>query len=220
MLQGYDVKVKNSRIVPTEGKYLSDKKFSIEVYLKFQVESNGGNNTNENHRYIKKENVNISRFAREIGVSRMTFQKQLNYLKEIKLIKKTRDNQYYKIKNNFEKYILLDINFINELLNVGAKNLIKTYVLYYSFSMYCGNYYRQKSDTLRMIGLSPVENNKTMIKRINDILEELKLIHIHISYYEGKKRLTIVAPVYIGTQFYKNIDENKFKTSYIKSSVM
>lgn len=217
MVQGYSIKVKNSRIVPTEEKYLSDKKFSMEVYLKFQAESNGGG---ENHRYIKKENVNISRFAREVGVSRITFKKQLNYLKEIKLIKETRDNQYYKIKNNFEKYILLDVNFINELLNVGEKNLLKTYVLYYSFSMYCGNYNRQKSDTLRMIGLSPVENNKGMIKSINDKLKELELIDIHISFHNGKKRLTIVAPVYIGTQFYENIGKDKLKTSYIKSSVI
>lgn len=200
----YFTKVKNSRIIPTEGEHMANKKFNIETYLILQTESNSS--FEDKHRYIKIEDINYTRFAKETGQSVNTLKRNIDLLKTLGVVKQTKDGLYYKIKNEFEYYVLFDERFIRKLLSHCRKNLVKVYLIYYKYSMNYGSSQITQDDVLKEIGLSSSsKKNKAMLKEINDILVSLGLIDVEKFVRNGKTILKITAPPYTETKFFRDI---------------
>ena len=90
---------KNQRIVPTANEILKDKTFSMETFLKFQVESNW--NDADIHRYIKLDSINYTQWSRDLGITVKTLKKNIQLLIIMGVLQKFRaeDGQiYYRIQ--------------------------------------------------------------------------------------------------------------------------
>ena len=207
-------RLKNSRIIPTTKKIWEDKKLSIGIYTKLQIESRY--NDMDIHRYIYDDEINVTQWSKELKLSRPTFNKGLKYLIDTGIIRRFEidGRKGYKICNKFEKFLLFDREFLNALLNIGSNNLIKVYFVYYKYSMVYGICRLTQAKLLQEIGYSSVsENNKVMLKNINLALDKLGLIDIQrtAKRERGKTKtlLEITAPIYYETSYYKSIKENK-----------
>lgn len=203
-------RLKNSRIIPTTKEILEDKKLSIGIYTKLQIESR--HNDVDIHRYIYGDEINVTQWAKELKLSRPTFNKGLKYLIETGIIRRfeIEGRKGYKICNKFEKFLLFDREFLNALLNIGSNNLIKVYFVYYKYSMVYGSCKLTQENILKEIGYSSVsENNKRMVKDINLALEKLGLIEIEriCKREQGstKTLLVVSAPIYYDTSYYKEM---------------
>ena len=205
--------IKDSRIIPTTNELLGDKKINIGIYTKIQIESR--HNDMDIHRYIYDYEINVSQWAKELNLSRPTFNKGLKYLVETGILKKfdTEERQGYKVCNRFKGFLLFDREFLRALLNVGANNLIKVYFVYYKYSMFYGSCRLTQEKILKEIGYSGIsKDNKKMIKDINLDLEKLGLIEVRriCEREKGstKTLLIITAPIYYETSFYKDMKAN------------
>lgn len=203
------MKLKNRRIIPTNNVVIEDKNFSLETFLKFQVESR--KSSGEEHRYIYEHSINYTQWAKDLGISKATLRKYINYLLEVSAIQKCIDSEgenFFKIKNSFQKYVLFEEGFIRKLLDLKCKNLIKVYIIYYKFSRAYEVCELKRESVLDYLGFSNYNNNYEMIKKINDKLVELGLIEIY-KETSHKNRVTrthvkIIAPEYQRTTFFKN----------------
>lgn len=183
----------------------------METWFKFQVESNRTNI--DQHRHIKLDNINYTQWARDLGVNVKTLKKNIELLIKIGVLKKyTAEDglSYYKIKGKFDRYLLFEERFVRKLLNIGSKNLIKTYLVYCKYteatkSKCCK---LDQGAVLEQIGLSSNSKNKAMLKDINDTLADLGLIWITKEtireYGKTKTLMTIRTPEYYDTKFYKD----------------
>ena len=205
-MTSYQKIIKNSRIVPTESQYIENKKFNMELYLKLQVESNSS--FQDKHRYIKVNDINYTRFSKDIGVTPKTLRNGIDELKISKIVFETSDGTYLKIKNQFEYYMLFDEKFIRKLLDLRVKNLIKVYLIYYSYSKQYGAYKKPKEETLKALGMCGKNSRgKQKLKEINDILESHGLIYIKKIPKDNKTLLEITAPPYQTTIFYNDSND-------------
>lgn len=195
---------KNRRIIPTSNEIMKNKKFSYEVYLKFQIESN--RSSTDTHRYIMKCSINYTKWAKELNLSINTLKKYINNLIDLGILKSYKgdeDIEYYKICEMYENgYLLFNEKFVKLLLHKSkeCKYLIKTYLVYYKYSKCYGKCQIEQSRILSHIGLSSNGNNRMMLTKINSILIESKLISINkiTNHINGitKTMLTIIADDY------------------------
>lgn len=206
--------LKNSRIIPTIEQILGDKNVSIEVYMKFQIESYRNPMVEENHRYIYCDNIILSEWEKELKINRKTISKNIKYLLLIGILKKKNVNgkDVYIIFNRYKNYLLFESKFIEGLLDINMKNLIKTYLVYYKYSRYYDSCRIEKARILKEIGMSnKAKGNMDMITKINTKLEELGLINIIRTTKRqnghNKTMLQITAPIYYETDFYKKYVE-------------
>lgn len=207
---------KNSRIVPTSNTILGEKTFSMETFLKFQVESNW--NDIDVHRHIRLDAINYTQWAKDLGTSAITLKKNIQILILSGVLKKYKASDglfYYKICGRFDKFVLFNEHFIRGLLSIGSKNLIKTYLIYYKYTSAYGSCIMEQSEILKQLGLANSGKNKDMLRAINVALEKLGLICIekNTSRDMGKTKtlLKIVAPKYTKTDFYKDIKKRGSK---------
>ncbi|MDB2099831.1 hypothetical protein [Clostridium paraputrificum] len=201
---------KNSRVIPTSDEVIKRKGFNIELYLKIQIESN--RNDIDIHRHIRKDAINYTKWAKDLGVSRDKIRKDMKELIDLGFIKEyssTDDIVYYKIRGKYDKYILFEEKFIRALLDLKVKNLIKIYLIYYKYTKKYGTCYLVQKDILDSIGYNDNGVNREMLRNINKILVSLELIKTDlITKHEcGKTKtiLNVTAPMYTSTLFYKNL---------------
>jgi predicted transcriptional regulator len=198
--------------LPTANFVLSNKKeFSYEVLIALLLESNFDNKYKESHRYIYDNNVNFTQLSKKAGVSLNTFKKYFKNLIELKVIKETefKDEKVYKIPQKFAGgYLLFEAKFLEKLLSLSHKNLIRIYIQYYKYCYQENNtkiYKMSQSKTLTAIGMSVNAKNKDYLKKANRLLEELGLIEIVKVKHKSGTPLQIKCPLYKDSKFYKEI---------------
>ncbi|VYT63147.1 hypothetical protein [Clostridium paraputrificum] len=201
---------KNSRVIPTSDEVIKRKGFNIELYLKIQIESN--RNDIDIHRYIRKDAINYTKWAKDLGVSRDKIRKDMKELIDLGFIKEyssTDDIVYYKIRGKYDKYVLFEEKFIKALVDLKVKNLIKIYLIYYKYTQVYGTCYLVQKDILNSIGYNDNGINREMLRNINKILVSLGLIKTDLvtkhEYGNTKTILNVTAPMYTSTLFYKNL---------------
>lgn len=187
---------------------MSDKSFSIEVFAKIQIESNW--NDIDRHRYIKIDSINLTKWSIDLGISRKSIKKHIEHLESIRYLTKCTSNdiEYYRIKNSFDRFCLLDMDFIDKMLGLNIKNLMKVYLLYYKYSRVFGACLLEQGRILSEIGLKGSSGkNKEMLRKINSVLEEEGLIRVIKKCKRLNNKtvtvLEIIAPVYNQCEFYK-----------------
>ena len=199
--------LKNSRIIPTSSLYLSDKEFHIETYMMLYINSYKNNEIDEVHRYIYVDEINVVSWSRHIGISPTSFRKYINHMKEIGIIKENYYNGFkvYKLKGKYEtNYLLFENDFLEKLISLKEKNIVKLYMVYYKYSKIYGSCKLKQEEILKEIGLScSSRNNHLLLTKLNTLLQELGLISIDKKKLKGKFMLEIVAPIYYATEFYK-----------------
>lgn len=202
--------VKNRRNFPTTNEILEDRKFDMKTFIKMQLESNWTEGLDE-HRYIKVDSINYLKWSKELGTSPKTLKKNIQLLLTSNILTKfvADDGEiYYKIQNKFEYYLLFQEGFARSLLNIGSKNLIKVYFLYYKYSDMYGVCKLSQKEILKQIGYPYDSSSVKMLKNINDSLEKLGLISVERIYENKDKRtrlfLEIVAHHYLETKFYED----------------
>ena len=207
-------KINSLRILPISDDILKDRKFNIETFAKFQVESSVNNI--DNQRYVRLSAINYTVWSKDIGMSINTFKKNIQMLilrGVLKKVKNEHGQMVYKICGEYEDVcVLFEERFIRKLLNVGSKNLIKIYLIYYKYNKEYGSCKLSQKTILEQIGFAYNSKNTAMLKDINDTLFNLGLINIERIYerVEGLEKastrliLEITAPIYYETAFYKN----------------
>ncbi|EOU2097109.1 hypothetical protein C0L75_03050 [Clostridium perfringens] len=202
------MKLKNRRIIPTNNVVIEDRRFSLETFLKFQVESR--RSKGEGHRYIYEHSINYTLWAKELGVDKRTLKKNIDYLLDIKALIKKEDSDgevFFKIKNTFQKYVLFEEQFIRKLLDLKCKNLIKVYIIYYKYCRVYNNCELKREMILEHLGLTNNPRNCSMIKSINEKLIDLGLIVMFKDTIHRNRTtrtlIKIFADEYQRTKFFK-----------------
>lgn len=209
-------KVRNSRNLPTGNAILMNKKFNFEVLISLLIESKWNKEMKEKHRYIYKNNINFAECAKTAGVSVNTYKKGFKNLVELGYLKcaETNGQIVYMIPQKYnDGHLMFEVTFLNRLLEMFKKNLIKVYMQYYK---YCykenntGVYRISQMETLKAIGLSgKSESNRAKLKDINSILKLVGLIEINRIERETGTVLEIRCPHYTQTKLYKELQANK-----------
>lgn len=204
-----DKHIKNKRNIPTGEDILKDRSFDMKTFIKLQIESYWNEGVDE-HRYIKISDINYTRWSKEIGTNPKTLKKNIQLLVLAGFISKyTGDDgeQYYKIKNHFEGFLLFPECFARKLLTVNSKNLIKAYLIYYKYSNTYGSCQIAQKELLAQMGFPYDSTSCKMIKDINDTLVDQGLVDVERNTIrEGNKTKTylkVVAHHYLDTEFYK-----------------
>ncbi|WP_415349967.1 hypothetical protein [Clostridium perfringens] len=222
----------NERIIPTESIFLEDKNFSYGVWLYLQSISKC--NHMDEYRYVKVKDIklnNLINFIFNLGrnkekdnyfnriISKPTLKKALNYLREIGLIIESVDGseviegctgEYYKLKNNFKRYVLMENDYLKILLKYLSQDSIKVYLLYYSFNRQNmeGVCFLNQETILKRIGLSASGQNFKKLWHINKELQKFDLIRKYqeiqkINGREVKRKNIIKVNWYWKTKLYE-----------------
>lgn len=202
--------------MPTSNETLINRKeFNYEVLISLLLESKWNADMKETHRYIYKNNINFTELSKKAGVSVNTFNKAFNNLIKLEFIIDTtfNDERVYKIP---QKYIggnlLFDVKFLDDLLKLIHKNLIRIYIQYYKYCYKNNNtgvYKMSQAKTLEAVGLSVNGKNKDYLKKVNRLLEKVGLIEItEIKHHSGTPQ-EIRCPHYKESAFYKEILNKK-----------
>lgn len=206
----------NLRIVPTGNNVLSNKEMNMETYIAMQDKSKREYDENgkvrDEHRYVYKNDISLSGLAREYDIDVKTLRKNIKNLEKLGYLDlcEYKGEEVWKIKNGFDDgYLLFEGGFLDRLVKLFTKNLIKVYLQYYKYTSAYGAYKMTQADTLKAIGLSETSNkNRQLISDINFTLEKLGLINIETIEIKGKKSYQtiqkIVAIKYYETDFYKS----------------
>lgn len=202
--------------MPTSNETLINRKeFNYEVLISLLLESKWNGDMKEAHRYIYKNNINFTELSKKAGVSVNTFKKAFNNLIKLGFIIDTtfNDERVYKMP---QKYmggnLLFDVKFLDDLLKLLHKNLIRIYIQYYKYCYKNNNngvYKMPQSKTLEAVGLSVNGKNKDYLKKVNRLLEKVGLIEItEIKHHNGTPQ-EIRCPHYKESAFYKEILNKK-----------
>ena len=209
-------KIKNNRNLPTANEILINKKFNVEVLISLLLESKWNREMKEEHRYIYKNNISYADLAKVAGVSINTFKKGLSNLIELGYIRKKEFNgeEVYIIPQKYKDgHLLFEVDFLNRLLSLFKKNLIKTYLQYYKYCCKNGNtgvYRISQKETLKAIGLNnKSESNVSKLKDINTLLKMVGLIEVTTKNRATGTVLEIRCPHYTETKLYKELKSNK-----------
>ena len=126
---------KNSRQMPKIKEICSDKKYSDVVYGWFQ---NASERTNEGIRYVNKKDVNYSKIAQVVKLSRQTVSKRIKNLEEMGLIYENKDKSRYELHllNNVDAS-LIPKRTLEFLINSQSENGINIYI--YLLNRYWAN---------------------------------------------------------------------------------
>ncbi|MGG5460293.1 hypothetical protein [Clostridium sp. B9] len=229
-------KTNNERLLPTEGLFLEDKRFSYGLWIYLQSISKG--NHVDEYRYVSVKEVKLNNLVNYIfnltknkernyylnkKISKPKLKKDLEYLKEIGLIIDIVDGnevmegcrgKYYRLKNKFKRYILMENNYLKILLRYLSQDSIKVYLLYYSFSNQYGESicFLNQESILERIGLSVSGQNFKKLWHINNELEKFSLIVKYQKIYkrdgkEFKRKNIIKAKWYWETELYHTMQK-------------
>lgn len=208
-------KIKNNRNLPTGNEVLINKKFNTEVLISLLIESKWNKDMREEHRYIYKNNISYADLAKVAGVSINTFKKGLSNLIELGYVatKEVNGQEVYIIPQKYKNgHLMFEVDFLNRMLRLFKKNLIKTYLQYYKYCYKNGNtgvYRISQKETLKAIGLShKSENNVSKLKDINTLLKMVGLIEVTSKNRVTGTVLEIRCPHYTETNFYKELKSN------------
>lgn len=158
----------NKRVIPRGKEFMEDKKVCDLTYSKLQIESYW--KEGEPHRYIYKNKINLSQWERELGISRQTLKKRIDYLKEAGLIKEK--GEIYMLEYLEEYKIYIPEKTLRILTNSMKKDTVKIYAYLggwykYKKSNRQGNYNFTKEELIDNIGL---KKGNTTLEKVNDIL--------------------------------------------------
>ena len=158
----------NKRQILRGDDFMNNKNICDLTYAKLQIESNWNNG--EDHRYIYKNKINYSEWARQLGISRQTLKKRIDYLKKAGFIKEQKE--VYLLEKRIDKVIYIPEETLRTLTNCMKKDTIKVYA-------YLGGWFKWKKKNkqgkynftryslIQEIGL---KKGKTTLDKINDIL--------------------------------------------------
>lgn len=202
--------------MPTSNETLSNRKeFNYEVLISLLLESKWNQQLKEEHRYIYKNNVNFTELSKKAGVSVNTFKKAFNNLIKLGFIIDTTYNgdKVYKIPQKYTNgNLLFDVRFLDDLLKLLHKNLIRIYIQYYKYCYKNNNtgvYKMPQAKTLEAIGMCGNEKNKEYLRKVNRLLEKVGLIEVQeVKHIKGTV-LSIRCPHYKESGFYKEILSKK-----------
>lgn len=187
-----DKKANKLIALPMGEEYLKNRNFHIETLIKFQIESTIVDS--EGNMYMKEIEVNYTRWAKYLGITRSTLRKNIKQLQKIKVLERFigEDNkEYYKISRHYiGGEFLFEEKFLRRLIEMKMKHLLKVYLVYYKHTMNYKGCTLTQGEILDEIGLSGKSNgNKALIKNINDKLVEFNLIKV-IKEFKHKNRMT------------------------------
>ncbi|MDU3521595.1 hypothetical protein [Clostridium saudiense] len=202
--------------MPTSNETLINRKeFNYEVLISLLLESKWNGDMKETHRYIYKNNINFMELSKKAGISVNTFKKAFNNLIKLGFIIDTtfNDERVYKIPQKYtDGNILFDVRFLDDLLKLLHKNLIRIYIQYYKYCYKNNNtgiYKMPQAKTLEAVGLSVNGKNKDYLKKVNRLLEKVGLIEItEVKHHSGTPQ-EIRCPYYKESTFYKEILNKK-----------
>ncbi|MDM0859540.1 hypothetical protein ACV3SO_13785 [Clostridium perfringens] len=237
-------KPNNERLLPTESLFLEDKRFSYGLWMYLQSISKGNNV--DGYRYVNIRDIKLNNLINYIfnltkdkerdcylnkKISKPTLKKALNYLKEIGLIIDVVDGKevmggykgkYYRIKNRFKRYVLMENDYLKILLRYLSQDSIKVYLLYYSFSNQYGESicFLNQETILERIGLSASGQNFKKLWHINNELEKFGLITKYQEIYkregrEFKRKNIIKANWYWETELYHIMQKELYEKGEI-----
>ena len=162
---------KNSRQMPKIKEICSDKKYSDVVYGWFQ---NASERTNEGIRYVNKKDVNYSKIAQVVKLSRQTVSKRIKNLEEMGLIYENKDKSRYELHllNNVDAS-LIPKRTLEFLINSQSENGINIYI--YLLNRYWANNEKPYVFTLEQVKAFIGISTKTTSNNncITDVLASL-----------------------------------------------
>lgn len=163
---------KNQRRIPSDTTFVSNKEVVDLLYGLIQLESN--RTPGENHRYIRKNRIKKTKWAKICGVSRPTLDKALKKLiTDGYLIECEDEKDFYRIPNKSEYYVLVPIETLSFLVNSCSLNTIKIFMrLNALWNHYRTCAYFTKTKLISDLGLNPKWKGNFVM--INDILKNLE----------------------------------------------
>ena len=169
---------KGNRRMPMSEDFMKNKCVDAEFYGKLQLGSKEckegikikGKTIKE--RYI--EDMNVSQFAKEFGVSRPTFYKKVKYLEDkgiVEKIVKDGDSIYKLPIFQEDNYTLIAYNTLTELTNVFNSDAVKIYMVCNAF---CNSKSKRAIQTreqfLEQLGYKPT---RKLLQKVDDIVKAL-----------------------------------------------
>ena len=152
--------------------FLNDKGINAEVYAIFLGLSKVLENDGEKITYVKRNDINKSKIAETLGISRPTLNKKIEYLADKGYL--LEDANGYQIKVNENCYLDIPVETLWYLQDTLKAEVIKTYI-------YLGVRYNYKHDyqfTLEEIGshcgISLTSNYTRNYAKLNNILAVLQ----------------------------------------------
>lgn len=184
----------NKRRVPADKEFMENKGVYDLLYGLIQIESNW--NDQELHRFIYKNKIKKSKWAKLCGVSRPTLNKVIDNLVNNGYLIDC--GVYYQIPDKGEYYQLIPIETLKFLVNTSSNNTIKVFVILASLYKAYGNdaYFTQRS-LLKTIGYSATYGaNHKLIKNILTNLENNGFIKTYEEDLDGVciKRISYFNP--------------------------
>lgn len=168
---------KQTKIRMGREQLMSDKKICDLTYTKFQLDSNF--DIPQNHRYIKKSEVNFTEWGKELGLDRRTVSTRFKYLLKAKIIQQK--GGYYIMPIAVEKYFDVDEKLLRFMLNTMHKDLIKMYLYFVRWHIFCQEKGERFNFSLQQIAehLNMVEKGKTIGGKHKQKIEDcIKLLSI------------------------------------------
>ena len=168
----------NSRQIPKTQQICSNKLYYDILYAYLQQISKKEGDM----RYFYKKDINFSKLAKELDVSRQTLSKRFkNFQNEnIKLIEEIKGTDKFKINElKKEDAALIEFKLLKLLTDTLTENSISVYVYllnrYYANN--CESFIFKLNDIKRMIGISVnSRNNNDLITNILFVLQKIGLI--------------------------------------------
>jgi DNA-binding XRE family transcriptional regulator len=167
--------------------FLNDKGINAELYAILLGLSKVIENSSEKITYVKRGDINKTKIAETLGVSRPTLNKKFEYLKDRGYL--IEDNEGYQILTREICYLDIPVETLWYLQDTLKEEVIKTYI-------YLGVRYNYKKDyqfTLEEIGAhcgislaGHYERNYTKLNNILAILKDCGLIDFE-KVYVGKE---------------------------------
>ena len=143
------MKEENRRRVPADKDCMEKKGVYDLLYGLIQIESNWNNQ--ELHRFIYKNKIKKSKWAKMCGISRPTLNKVIdNFINNGYLVD---CGLYYQIPDKGEYYQLIPLETLKFLVNTSSNNTIKVFVILASlYKTYGSNAYFTQNNLLKSIG--------------------------------------------------------------------
>ena len=187
---------KNSRQIPNIKQICADKKYSDILYAYLQCISQ--REMEKAERFIFKTDINFSKMAKVLNLSRQTISKKFNNLIDLGLIDIQDD--YYILKVLPKDYAsLIPEKTLNLLTDALSENSISTYV--YLFNRYIANNEQPYVFTLEQIknqiGISnKTRSNDEVVNNILFVLKRIGLIEYHLTQTVDESNFGNIKTIY------------------------
>ena len=187
---------KNSRQIPNIKQICADKKYNDILYAYLQCISQ--REVEKAERFIFKTDINFSKMAKVLNLSRQTISKKFNNLIDLGLIDIKDD--YYILKVLPKDYAsLIPEKTLNLLTDALSENSISTYV--YLFNRYIANNEQPYIFTLEQIknqiGISnKTRSNDEVINNILFVLKRIGLIEYHLTKTVDESNFANIKTIY------------------------